>query len=402
MIYFLFFFVFLIFAYSYDFRKSSNNRDLYYKLECLALILLWGLRYRVGGDSLTYEEEFFNYPTLSEIIRGGIHDLPFQPLWYIFNGIIKSIIPSFFFFQIVHAIIVNVVVFSTIKQYSKAPFTAALLYFVFISYNMNTEILREALSVCIFLIAFRPLNDNKLVKYYIFATIAFFFHQGAIFLFILPLFKPFLRKSWSLKHYVIIGSFVVIVGSVVANALEYVIGINMLSNDFSNDKAMRYYANAVASQGSDTGLGGSQFGIRYLLRIFLALYVIYAAKKAKLNTPENNLVTHAYLFLTIMGFLVGLIAGRWNNYFVVLYYCIIADLFYESVTHSRNAIVKLRPVIILSLYLVLHVFALNSDSSNGNMKQHNEVYRRYYPYHSVLNPQKEIDRENLRYYELYN
>ncbi len=401
MIYFLFFFVFLILAYSFDFRKSSKNRDLYYKLECFALILLWGLRYRVGGDSLTYEEEFMDYPTLFEIIRGGIHDLPFQPLWYFFNGIIKSIIPSFVFFQVVHAIIVNVVVFSSIKQYSKAPFTAALFYFVFISYNMNTEILREALSVCLFLIAFKSLNDNKLVKYYFLATIAFLFHQSAVFLFVLPLFKPFLRQSWTLKHYVILGGVVVLVGSLAANALEYVIGMNMLSNDFSNDKAMRYYANAVASQGSDTGLGGSQFGIRYLLRVFLALYVIYVAKKTKLNTPENNLVTHAYLFLTIMGFLVGLIAGRWNNYFLVLYYCIIADLLYDCFTHSDKVIVKIRPVLILSLYMVLHVFALTSDSSNGNMKHHNEVYRRYYPYHSILNPQKEQDRENLRYYELY-
>lgn len=400
MIYFFVLFVFLVFAFNFDYRNKWKNRDLYFKIECLILILLWGARYRVGGDTLTYEEEFLYYPSLSEIIKGGVKDLPFQPLWYIFNGILKSIIPSFVFFQIVHAIIVNVVVFIIIQKNCKAKFTAALFYYVFISANMNTEILREAISVCFFLMAFKYLIGNNILKYYILATFAFFFHQSAVILFVLPLIKPLFIKSWGVWHYIAVSIFIAVIGFFAINALEYVVGINLLGNDFSSDKAIRYYAKAVDAQGTDTGLGGSQFGIRYLLRIFLSFYVIYSVKKAKLDTPANNFVTHMYMFLTIIGFIIGLIADRWNNYFVVLYYCIIANLLYNSLNSSKDTIAKIRPVLIVSLYSVLLIFNYISDSTSGGLSHHNEFYRRYYPYHSVLDPQKDVYRENLRDYEL--
>ena len=400
MEYFIIFIIFLILAVAFDYRRYTNNRKLYFNLECVILILLWGLRYRVGGDSLTYEEEFLYYPSLTEILKGGVKDLPFQPLWYIFNGIIKSITPSFWFFQLVHAIIINTVVFSIINHYCKAKFTATLFYYVFISANMNAEILREALSVCFFLIAFKYMIENKLVKYYLLAIIAMSFHQSAIFLLILPIFKPFFISTWKLKHYIIISVVIIVLGIVAANAIDYLIGINLLGNDFSNDKAIRYYAKAVASQDTNTGFGGSQFGIRFLLRIFLSLYVIFSIKRVKLNTPANNYVVHSYLLLTIMGFILGVIAGRWINYFVVLYYCIIAELLYVGIS-SRNYMVKIRPLLIVFLYTVLFIFSYTSDSSNGYINSHNEFYRRYYPYHSIFNPQKEPDRENLRYYELY-
>lgn len=400
MIYFFVLFIFLVFAINFDYHNKRKNKDVYFKIECLILILLWGLRYRVGGDSLTYEEEFLYYPSLSEIIKGGIKDLPFQPLWYYFNAILKSIIPSFVFFQIVHAIIINVVVFIIINKYCEAKFTAALFYYVFISANMNTEILREAISVCIFLIAFNYLINNNVLKYYLFAIIAFFFHQSAVFLFVLPLFKWFLCKTWTIRHYIVVSSVIAVIVFFALNALEYVVGINLLGNDFSSDKAIRYYAKAVATQDTDTGLGGSQFGIRYLLKIFLSLYVIYTVKKEHMDTPANNFVVHIYLFLTIIGFVVGLVADRWSNYFVVLYYCIIANLLYNSFNESKDIIVKIRPVFIISMYTILFVFNYISDSSNGSLSHHNEFYRRYYPYHSVFDPQKDVYRENLRDDEL--
>ena len=102
-------------------------------------------------------------------------------------ALIKSTINDFIFFQIVHSIIINSVVFWFISSNTKNKFTAVFLYFLFLYVLVNMEIAREALAVSVFLVSVKFLQNKKYVAYYLLAIIAFLFHYGAAISFVFPL-----------------------------------------------------------------------------------------------------------------------------------------------------------------------------------------------------------------------
>ena len=69
MIYFIILILFLIIAYIYDINKVRQGKEFLYLIELFILISLAAFRYRVGGDSLAYEDDYKNLPTFSELMK---------------------------------------------------------------------------------------------------------------------------------------------------------------------------------------------------------------------------------------------------------------------------------------------------------------------------------------------
>jgi len=171
MIYLVIFLIFLIFAIIFGFGKNSSNfAKICYVLECLTLICLAGFRFRVGGDSLSYEDSFFEIPDLKYLLDSDFSEKVYQPLWITLCSICKSF-GSFTLLQIVQAIIVNVGMFTIIKRYSQHRFSMVLVYYVIFYLYFNTEILRQAISIIIFLFAYPYLIRKKYLRYYIYIYI---------------------------------------------------------------------------------------------------------------------------------------------------------------------------------------------------------------------------------------
>ena len=103
MVYFIVFLIFLIGTYKYDVRNQINGRRAFFIIECLVLILLYGLRYRIGADSLNYEYKWDFMPTLSDIHEwSDLISLEYQPLFYLLAAFIKSWGEDYLYFQIFH------------------------------------------------------------------------------------------------------------------------------------------------------------------------------------------------------------------------------------------------------------------------------------------------------------
>ena len=66
-----------------------------------------------------------------------------EPLFIFFVALIKSTINDFIFFQIVHSIIINSVVFWFISSNTKNKFTAVFLYFLFLYVLVNKMCIRD-------------------------------------------------------------------------------------------------------------------------------------------------------------------------------------------------------------------------------------------------------------------
>src|SRR5690606_4114704 len=179
-------------AFHYDYRKNVFLKKGYYVLVFLVMTAMTALRYRVGGDSLMYENYFSYLPDLTEYLywlsRGD--DLHYQPGYVLFTAICKTIDPDYYFYQAVHAVVVNTVFFWFIRKHTQYRFTVLFILYIFLFYFYLTfEIQREILAICCFLLAYTSFERNRWVTYYLFAAAAFFFHISAFILLLLPFFK---------------------------------------------------------------------------------------------------------------------------------------------------------------------------------------------------------------------
>lgn len=67
MIYILLFLFLLVPVIRYDLLAKKGGEDLWYWTSVILLVLVAGLRYRVGGDTLVYMAEYNMYPKIDEL-----------------------------------------------------------------------------------------------------------------------------------------------------------------------------------------------------------------------------------------------------------------------------------------------------------------------------------------------
>ena len=218
--------VFLILIYgviNYDVkgRIDVNNRWLIF--EWLTIILLAGMRYKVGGDSISYYDDFYNkWPTLNEISsydrgRYGI-------LWVYFIAICKTIVNDFAFLQFAHAIIVNTIFFRFFKKHTEHYFTVIFLYITIYFFRYNTEVLRGALAVGSFLVGYEFLLKRKWVYYFLMCLVAYGFHPESIFTFVVPLLL-LLKKVHVTQFFVLVLVTISVSFAISVNLMPFIVRI---------------------------------------------------------------------------------------------------------------------------------------------------------------------------------
>ena len=118
MIYVVVFILLLIPVVKYDLMAKSGGENKWYYLNLIVLILLAGLRYRVGGDTLMYMSVYNEWPAIDELKYFDFETALYNPLWYIYTSLPRSISDEFWVFQMIQAVIVNSVFFWFFKKYS--------------------------------------------------------------------------------------------------------------------------------------------------------------------------------------------------------------------------------------------------------------------------------------------
>ena len=129
-----------------------------------SLVLIIGLRFKVGGDTINYMGDYEWRPKLSDW-ELNILD-PYQPGYTILCSIGKTISDEFYVFQIIHAIIINSLLIIFLQKSSKYPFSSLLAIFLCCYLYFSTEILREVIAVLIFCINIRSYLYNEVVLTY--------------------------------------------------------------------------------------------------------------------------------------------------------------------------------------------------------------------------------------------
>ena len=361
--------------------KPGGEKGWYY-FNLVVLILFAGLRYRVGSDTLMYMSMFYEWPKLDELRYFDFATATYNPLWYIFAALARSIYDDFTTLQIMHAVIVNCTFFWFFRKYCpKYYFSAILLYYVGYFCYFNMEVMRESLCICVLLLSTSFLLEKKWLLYFPMCVIGLLTHYSAAIMLVLPFLLLFKRPSWKWEVVILLG---VVVLMRVVNVPMLVLSLFGL-----NDQLILLIGGYIEEMRNVMGI------ISELLNFFPIFIFIYLREK-HLITEENDFTP--LMMGTVVVYALAMNVGifsRFINYFVPFI------LVYSVNTVYRTLYWKFRDYQISYLLCLMAFFVLNFNMIRFYTKDMSEsypgtrAYVRYIPYHSVLNPKIDEHRERF-------
>lgn len=396
MIYFILLLFFLLPVYACDYKlwnygdsyERGNVYQRYYIFLLFLVIALFGLRNYVGGDTIGYMEMWRNIPLVSELPDFDFMKAKYQPLWYIFNSVCKSVTKEFWLFQIVHATVVNSIVFYTISRYSQYRFTAIFLYAVTTMLYFNCEILRESLSLSFGLLGMAYYKDKKWGKFYAFVLVAFAFHKSAIILLFLPLLYKYATLSINFRTLpiLILAGFIFstfLLDKIVMHLFPFLMGSFENYSQWKN-ATMLGNVHAVVNVGLDA-----------------CLLKCYEEKRGS-KLEDVYICSKFFLMTKIIGLFMPIFSGRFANYFSIFNLILLGDFLWNHYGAKK--------ILVLALYgnMVFGVVKNQtkdvsdwvSSTSHGYY-----FYQIYIPYYSIFEDvpfDVMLHRRNIYYQERLN
>lgn len=373
----------------YDFSNGRNhNKQYWINLLLIILIAIPALRYRVGGDTLSYMDEYNEMPSLSNLnIYKDYIASRYQPLWILFVASLKSVSPNFLLLQIIHAVIVNTIIFYILKKNCKYIFLAIFLYYIYAYFKFNFEILREALAICVIGLSINSCIQKKWFKYYLHAIVAYSIHDSALIMF----FLPFL---FSKKINVVSGIIITIV-SIIFFIYSKQIFDTFFSYNFLSDKfILRAFMYIESNQAF------SIQGVLYyvLIYVLFPILVYYIGR----HNGVYTIVDDFFSFYIFIGIVSSIIPGlyRFSNYQILFSIIYFSNFSYQirirnqhnKIWHYKNLLITSFIIFILSYRVFLIQFRDTSNNYPGT-----RYYNLYYPYYTIFNPKIYYPREQMVY-----
>lgn len=365
-------------VFNYDCRNFLFGKRFYYIFIFICLTLLLGFRYRVGGDSLSYEDSYGSMPTFRDLKLYGLYYNPtllaYQPLWLYLVALAKWIGKDYYLFQLIHASIVNFLLSIYIFKNSSKPFSVILFLFITHFYfYLTIEVEREILAIGVFLLNFKNLQNKKWRNYYLLCLVSFMFHISALFLFFLPLFRNINLSRKTIVTVVIILSPIIFFKETFVEILKPLMFMEVMSSKFESYSEIEF-----------SFLGTIYHYTGRVLMVFPLLFYNYLVSKNKnIQWLLNLYVIISVLSLALVGF------ERFLNYLLLPYLLIFIDYLYKM---PYNLFIFKR-----SLLIICTVFNLcsNIPSRLLTINKYGTPYRSLFvPYVSIFDPYYVRDRED--------
>ena len=384
MIYLVTILLILFGIYFYDYRKYKEGRLICWCLLCFILICIAGLRYRLGQDTLTYIQDYASLHPVSQLKVSDFEKTRFAPAFVIVTSVFKEFTQEFTFFQFFQSAVVNIIFFWFFYKFSRNIFFTALVYFFYLYFLLNFQQMREALAVCVFLLAWPFFRDGKWLRWYAASFLAFLFHMSAIMMFFLPLIGlPFIKQLFVFGKRTWIVCAGVVAFSIVMQALLFKYLEMLAFSPSMLERIKNYEHNALGGSILNIyGVVGTLF--QYVLYPVLALYFLQKRRRVSQKKFDKfNAFVLMSVYVALFSISVTIIA-RFNNYFFPFAILALSDwLFGYFKTNGKK--VTLRLVYWAIIFLPMFCFHIsgtyfNDMNRSGTLK----TYMVYYPYASVF------------------
>lgn len=383
MIYILLLLYIFFLVFRYDIQNVKKGRKENYRILWAVFVLVAGLSYHVGGDSIGYEYTFNSYryvSSLSDVYDGNLLANSKEPLWVLLNILFSKVFGDFQFLKFAIAFFFNTSVFWFVWKHSPKPFFSILLYAVILGLHLNFQVLRESVAIGVFLIAFDKLCGEKknYFLYYLLVVVAFLFHRFAFAMLIVPLFFLLRMKWW---YYAILGIFLFAGPKV--NELMFDSGLFLL--DDSLGKTFEFYKENEQYHVENLNVFGIINTIMKIIPIWMLLFWG--------DDSYNKRVGIAYLLLFVFNAVSIGILFRINDYLLFSFVVTASSSLSRMQSHKQSNVLGV--VIPKPIYgIVVILFLLSTIIGHVTYERSFE----YFPYSSVINKQKVQERENLLYY----
>lgn len=383
MIYLIIFIWILYLVYKYDIHKSIRYHNSAFWGLCIVFILLAGLRYRIGGDTLGYIESWNKYPNFwdfnwfsdIEKTKETFPQMERYPYgWFLFAMFFVSIYKHQVLMQFAVATLLNYSIFRTVKRYSTYPFiTIFVYYFNYRFFEFEFEIMRESVAIAFFLLfAYDYYLTKKWIKYYLGTFLAYMIHPSAIFMFALPFFR-------NLKISLLKGTLFFMILPICLSIFGRIILGDLLNIFFDSDGyASAYMFSSVYREYN------SNYIAMYIYQPLMIFFLVAIMYRKINNNVYIPLIFFTLFFLNLS--LLYFTAMRLVNYIILPVYIGVTPLLYYLIKKYKTVIIL--PVLLV-IYNVPTIFELQRDSEKRAL---------YFPYQNYIFQERSAEQKNIDRY----
>lgn len=380
MFYFVVLFILILLCIRYDINGKTRYRDQCYVIVIIILILIAGLRYRLGEDTINYTYMFYyDTPYIYDIDIDLLLNSDQPPLWILLNSIIKTIGGKFFVVQLIVAIVVNTLILKYFKKHSLYPFACVAIFFFWRYLYFNMVLMKTAVVISIILFANDYFLDKKYLKGLLLVLIATGFHQSALLLILIP-FLTFLRFNL-LGVLLLIGTY--FFSAFLQSKLGDVFQLLEFSDGVSN-KLDNYLDSDFMTQVHNMNFFIVKFFPLLIYPIVSLIYLKHKCKESHIHRLEPFLMLG--LIFQVMQFNIHI---AYRFVYVFLPYFMIYMVHF-LIDFSKNSLeLKGSLAYVRTLVVFLPLFASIAFF-------HPLTYTSFCPYSSVI--EKSIDEAREKYY----
>ncbi|MDE7441544.1 MAG: EpsG family protein [Muribaculaceae bacterium] len=341
--------------------KSEAPVKVWMGVICIYIILIIGLRYRVGTDTFIYMDRFERIPPLDEIFSRRKIEMIYEPGYFLINSICKCFSREFWPVQIVMATITSTCIFTFLYRTCKNVFVGIFLYLIFQWLFFGTEVMRESAAVGIFLVGYKYIDERKtLWKYFIFCGIAVTIHYSALITFFFPLIRNWKFNYWFIGVCLVMLMItplvetlnkLMVLGTITSKIAFYIkdsINLNM------NFRIMEFIRNGIS-----------------------ALFILWVYRYSKMDCKYRALLL-LQIAMSCGAFALPIIFSRFSDYTTLFMNVALANYVCTKAVDLRMRVFAVLFVILTQGY---HYYKLYPE--------------RCFPYVSIFDPYKVPEREEL-------
>lgn len=349
----------------------SKKSNTWLWIIALSFIGIAAFRFEIGADTAySYMPDYDQYPSLGNLKPIDFDMTNYQPGWVVLNSICKSISDSFYTFQTIHALILNLTIIFFLKRNTKNVFAALLVYYIMNYLEYNTECLREAMAISFSLIAYEFYKSKKYIFVLLFAFLAFNFHISALGALLIPLLY---KVKFSKKSFTII-LLLALVSPFIYQALP---DQTQLIMSLTGRQDMSSYYNNQFSQTLNTNYYIMHVAIYVFIPFFLAYY--------SMKHSDGRYIGFAYAFSILQMLAVFSYAFyRLSNYIAPFYWIMIADCIRIFLSSNRQGIRKAIFILYVCIGIYLYQGRLLQPDTDSRVNINMKIYDRYFPYKTWL------------------
>lgn len=399
MIY-LFIFIYLLFlSIHYDILENKKYKWTHFKIVITLLILLAGLRWRVGSDTVVYASDFYISPDLFCLRLSDFESINKMPLWIVLQATCKTIWNDFLLVQFVVAVFTLSVTGYFIKRVCPLScFFVLLCYFISRFTALQMEVMRESIAVSFCLLAILDFNDKKYRRALVFSVLSVMFHFFAIIAISLFVFCYYLLPKSIMMR--ILLCFILLLVVVLDNDIIISLIINSIGGYLLNEEIM----SRVIGYASSDMYGNTEknilnyislivYVILYLFMLF-KLRVKYIDCDISLNKRVFYVCSFVCVYLLFIRFSFAIVYRIALNYYY-FFTCILSVMFFYKIVLSK--IKEEQRVFVFLFFLMIPLCLSYRNYFSVNLESGAEIlqYKKYYPYSSAFDRTLSVEREKL-------